>query len=67
MPKWQDFDTAELMFNVSLLTNYRVKYYEFIVKRCSGVACSWWVLLDIALILALMLAVRAKYIGIVLA
>ena len=37
----------------SFLPNYRVKYYDYIVKWCNGVACNWCVSLDIALILAL--------------
>ena len=40
-------------FNISLLNNYLVKYYDYIVKWCSGIACNWGVLLDIDLILAL--------------
>ena len=38
------------VFKISFLPNYCVKYYEYIVKWCSGVACNWCVSLDIALI-----------------
>ena len=30
-----------------------VRYYDYIVKWCSGIVCNWCVSLDIALILAL--------------
>ena len=46
MPKWQEDDTVELIvfvFKISLLPNYRVKYYDYIVKWFSGVACNWCV------------------------
>ena len=33
--------------------NYSVKYYDYIVKWCSGIACDWCALLDTGLILAL--------------
>ena len=44
-----------LVFNISFLPrpNYRVKYFDYIVKWCSGVACNWQVSLYIALIVAL--------------
>ena len=49
--------TVELLFfvfEISLeLPNYRVKYYDYIVKWCSGLACNWCVSLDISIILAL--------------
>ena len=38
---------------MSLLRNYYVKYYDYIVKWCSGIACDWCASLDIAYILAL--------------
>ena len=28
------------MFKILFLPNYRVKYYDYIVKWCSGVACN---------------------------
>ena len=31
------------MFKISLLSNYRVKYYDYIVKWCNGLACNWCV------------------------
>ena len=43
-------------FTISFLPNYRVKYYDYIGKWCSGIKCIWCpgVSLDIALdILAL--------------
>ena len=39
------------MFKISLLDKYRVKYYDDIVKWGSGIACDWFVSLDIAYIL----------------
>ena len=36
-----------------LLPNYRVKYHDYIVKWCSGVACNWCISLDIGVISAL--------------
>ena len=38
------------VFKISFLPNYRVKYYVYLVKWCSGAACNWCVSLDIALI-----------------
>ena len=35
------------VFKISLLPRYRVKYYDHIVKWCSGVACNWRVSMDI--------------------
>ena len=45
------------VFNVPLLPKYRVKYYDYIVKWCSGVVglYNWCVSLDIAIILTLIL------------
>ena len=43
-----------LVFKILLLPNYCVKYYDYIVKWCSGIARDWCVSLDIALILVLM-------------
>ena len=37
------------VFRISLLPNYRVNYYDYIVKWCSGIPCNWCVSLDIAL------------------
>ena len=57
MPKCQDGATVKLMvffvFKMSLLPNYCVKYYDYIVKWCSDIVCNWYVSLDIALFLAL--------------
>ena len=41
------------MFKILLLDKYRVKYYDYIVKWGSGIACDWCVSLDIAYILPL--------------
>ena len=30
-----------LVFNILFLPNYCVKYYDYIVKRCSDVACNY--------------------------
>ena len=50
------FNVLLFLFRISLLSDYRVKYYDYIiVKWCSGVACNWYVSLDIALVLALIL------------
>ena len=46
-------DSLFFMLKISFLPKYRVKYYDYIVKWCSGVACNWCVLLDIGSILAL--------------
>ena len=35
------------VFRILLLPNYRVKYYDYIAKWCSGVACDWCASLDI--------------------
>ena len=56
MPKWQDGDTVVFIifvFKISLVPNNRVKYYDYMVKWRSGIACNWCVSLDIGLILAL--------------
>ena len=39
------------VFKMSLLPNYCVKYYDYIVAWCNGVALNWCVSLDIGLIL----------------
>ena len=39
------------VFKISLLPNYHVKYYDYIVKWCSTVACNRCVSLDIGLII----------------
>ena len=35
-------------FKMSLLRNYCGKYYDYVVKWCSGIACNWCASLDIA-------------------
>ena len=55
MPKWQDGDTVDLfIFRVYhlILPNYRISYYDFILKWFTDVRCNWCVSLDIALIFA---------------
>ena len=41
------------VFNISLLPNYRVKYYECDAVQCMRVACNWCPSLDTALVLGL--------------
>ena len=43
-------NSLSLMFTILFLPKYRVtvKYYEYIVKWCSGISCNWCVSLDIA-------------------
>ena len=33
---------------ISFLPKHRVKYYDYIVKWCSGIHCNWCVSLDVA-------------------
>ena len=40
-------------FTNSFLPKYRVKYYDYIIKWCSGILCNWCVLMDIDKSLAL--------------
>ena len=52
--KSQDGDTDEVfVFKMSLLRNYRVKYCDYVVKWCSGIACDWCASLDMSSSLAL--------------
>ena len=44
------------VFKMSSLPKYRVMYYDYIVKWCSGKKCNWCVSLDIAKMLALTLS-----------
>ena len=41
------------VFKMSSLPKYRVMYYDYIVKWCSGIKCNWCVSLDIAKMLSL--------------
>ena len=41
-------NTLFFVFKISLLRNYHVKYYDYIVKWCSGITCDWSASLDIA-------------------
>ena len=41
------FADSILFSSASFLFNYSVKYYDYSVKRCSGVACTWYVSLVI--------------------
>ena len=45
-------NTLFFVFKISLLLNYHVKYYDYIVKWHSRIAGNWCVSLDIGLILA---------------
>ena len=47
-------NSSFFMFKMSLLRNYCVKYYDYIVKRCSGIAGDWCASLDTTYNLALM-------------
>ena len=52
----RDGDTVEFIifrFEISFLPKCCVKYYDYVVKWCSGVACNWCISLDIPFILAL--------------
>ena len=40
-------------FTNSFLPKYRVKYYDYIIKWCSGIYCNWCVSMDIDSSLAL--------------
>ena len=42
-----------VVFKMSFLPKYRVKYYDYIVNWCSLINCNWCVWLDIAQVLAL--------------
>ena len=42
-----------VVFKISFLPKYRVIYYDYIVKWCSGILCNWCVSLDITKMLAL--------------
>ena len=46
-------NSSFFVFKSSILRNYRVKYYDYIVNWYSGIACDWCSSLDIAYILAL--------------
>ena len=48
-------------FTNSFLPKYRVKYYDYIIKWCSGISCNWCVLMDIDKSLALMLAIKHRH------
>ena len=50
------FNALLFLFRISLLSDYREKYYDcIIVMWCGGVACNLYVSLDISLVLALKL------------
>ena len=42
------FNSLFFVFNISFLPKYLVKYYDYIVKWCSGIQCNWCVSMDIA-------------------
>ena len=46
------FNYLFFIFKILLLSNYFVKYCDYIVKWCSGIACNWCVSLDIVIILS---------------
>ena len=45
--------SLSLAFTNSFLPKYRVKYYDYIIKWCSGIQCDWCVSMDIDYIFAL--------------
>ena len=47
-PWWlrKSMNSSFFVFKISPLRNYRVKYYDYIVKWCSGIACDWSASLD---------------------
>ena len=47
------FTSLFFVFTILLLPKYRVNYYDYIVKWCFGIKCSWCVSLDISQMLAL--------------
>ena len=49
---------------LKFLPNYHVKYYDYVVKGCGGVACNWCVLLEIRLILALHCNCEMRIVGV---
>ena len=40
-------NSLSFVFKISFLPKYRVIYYDYIVKWCSGIKCNWCVSLDI--------------------
>ena len=48
--RWRHFWIHYFSCLKFVLPNYCVKYYDYIVKWCSGLACNWCVSLDIVLI-----------------
>ena len=48
-------NSLSFAFTNSFLPKYRVKYYDYIIKWCSGLQCNWCVSMDIDSILALRL------------
>ena len=41
------------VLKTSFLPNYRIKYYDHILKCCSGIACDWFASMDIDKMFAL--------------
>ena len=46
-------NSSFFVLKISLLRNYRVKCYDYIVKWCSGIVCDWSAPLDNSSIVAL--------------
>ena len=42
------FNSLFVVFNILFLSKYHVKYYDYIVKWCSGKHYNWCTSLDIA-------------------
>ena len=54
-------NSLSFAFKNSFLPKYRAKYYDYIVKWCSGIHGNWCVSMDISYILALnMCALRTS-------
>ena len=49
--RWRHWRIRYLSCLNVVLPNYRVKYHDYIVKWCSGMACDWCVSMDISLTL----------------
>ena len=39
-------NSLSFAFKYSFLPKYSVKYYDYIVKWCSGIQCNWYVSMD---------------------
>ena len=46
-------NSLSFAYTHSFLPKYRVEYYNYIIKWCSGISCNWCVSMDIDKIVAL--------------